>query len=115
MTEQECGRWVQGLIDSNRLEEFYNSKYWVKLRKEILVQYKNECQDCKQKGFYSKATTVHHQQYVRKYPSLSLSKTFFFQGIEYSNLVPLCHDCHERRHGYRVKVVKEPLTIERWD
>ena len=112
--QDQVGRWISKLIAEDRLEEFYNSKYWRRLRKEVLEEYKQECQDCKAKGFYKKADTVHHQQYVRKHPRLALSKTYIFQGKEYINLVPLCHNCHEARHGYRQKEKKKPLTEERW-
>ena len=112
--QEEVGKWVQQLINNNKLEMFYSSPVWRKLRKEVLVEYKHECQDCKAKGFYTKANTVHHQQYVRKHPRYALSKTYLFKGIEYKQLIPLCHDCHEIRHGYRVKDKKELLTIERW-
>jgi 5-methylcytosine-specific restriction endonuclease McrA len=114
LNEDEVGVWVSKLIAVNKLEDFYNSKYWRKVRKEVLIEYKSECQDCKAEGFYTKATTVHHQQYVRKHPRLALSKTYMFQGKEYKNLIPLCHNHHEIRHGYRQKEKKEPLTIERW-
>lgn len=112
--QDEVGKWVSKLIAEDRLEEFYNSKYWRRLRKEVLEEYKHECQDCKAKGYYTEANHVHHIQYVRKHPRLALSKTYIFQGKEYINLVPLCHDCHEARHGYRQKEKKEPLTVERW-
>lgn len=114
MTEEQCGKWVSKLIAEDRLDRFYNSPQWRKLRKEIIAENKNECQDCKAKGYYTKANTVHHQQHVRKHPRLALSRTYIFQGKEYINLVPLCHDCHEIRHGYRQKERKEPLTVERW-
>lgn len=114
MTEEQCGRWISRLIEEDRLEEFYSSKEWRKLRKEVLAEHKNECQDCKDKGYYTKADTVHHNQFVRKHPRLALSKVYTFQGKEYKNLIPLCHDCHEIRHGYRQKEKKEPLTVERW-
>lgn len=112
--QDEVGRWVSKLIAEDKLEEFYNSKYWRHLRKEILIEYKYECQDCKAKGYYTKANHVHHQQYVRKHPRYALSKVYMFQSVICINLIPLCHDCHEARHGYRVKEKKEPLTIERW-
>lgn len=112
--QDQVGRWISKLIEEDRLEEFYNSKYWRKLRREVLEEFKQECQDCKAKGFYKKADTVHHVQFVRKHPRLALSKTYIFQGKEYINLVPLCHNCHEARHGYRQKEKKEPLTEERW-
>ena len=114
MTEEQCGKWVRKLIAEDRLHEFYVSKQWRRLRKEVLAEYKNECQDCKAKGFYTKANTVHHNQFVRRHPRLALSKTYIFKGKEYKNLVPLCHMHHEIRHGHRQKEVKEPLTQERW-
>ena len=114
MSEDEVCKWVSKLIAEDRLEEFYNSTYWRHIRKEVLIEYKNECQDCKAKGFYTKATTVHHQQYVRRHPRYALSKVYIFQGVIHINLVPLCHECHEARHGYRVKNKKEVLTVERW-
>ena len=114
MTEEQCGKWISKLIAEDRLDKFYNSPQWRKLRKEVIAENKNECQDCKAKGYYTKANTVHHEQYVRKHPRLALSKTYTFKGKEYKNLIPLCHDCHEARHGYRQKEKKEPLTVERW-
>lgn len=114
MTEEQCGKWISRLIAEDKLEEFYNSPAWRKLRKEVLTENKNECQDCKARGYFTKANHVHHVQYVTKHPRLALSKTYIFQGQEYKNLVPLCHDCHEIRHGYRQKEKKEPLTEERW-
>lgn len=110
----EVGRWVQQLINENKLHIFYTSSYWLNLRKEVLQEHKYECQDCKARGYYTKANHVHHVQYVRKHPRFALSKTYTFQGKEYKNLIPLCHDCHEQRHGYRQKEKKEPLTPERW-
>lgn len=107
------GKWVQQLIDENRIHNFYTSSEWLRLRKEVLEEYRNECIDCKAKGFYTKASHVHHQQYVRKHPRLALSKTYTFKGKEYINLVPLCWICHQERHGYHHKK-KEELTKERW-
>lgn len=112
--QDKVGKWISKLISENRLEEFYNSKYWRRLRKEVLIEYNYECQDCKANGFYTKANHVHHNQFVRRHPRLALSKIYIFQGKVYINLVPLCHDCHEIRHGYRQKEKKEPLTPERW-
>lgn len=112
--QDEVGRWVSKLIEEDRLEDFYNSKYWRRLRKEVLDYYKSECQICKSRGFFTKANHVHHVQYVRKHPRYALSKTYTFNGKEYVNLIPLCHNCHEEIHGYRQKKKKEPLTIERW-
>ena len=112
--QDEVGCWVQKLIDEDNLHAFYTSSAWLNLRKETLREHKNECQDCKSRGFYKKANHVHHVQYVIKHLRLALSKTYIYQDKEYKNLIPLCHDCHEQRHGYRQKEKKEPLTKERW-
>lgn len=113
LTEEQVERWVSKLINDDRLEDFYNSKHWRRVRKDVLVEYKGECQDCKAKGFYTKADTVHHNQFVRKHQRYALSKVYVFQGKEYVNLIPLCHNCHEVRHGYRQEE-KKLLTEERW-
>lgn len=89
LTEDQVEQWVSKLIVEGRLEEFYNSKYWRRLRKEVLIEYKYECQDCKARGFYARADTVHHQQYVIKHPRYALSKVYIFQGKVYINLIPL--------------------------
>ncbi len=106
--------WVQSLIDDNNLHEFYTSSAWLRLRAEVLNEYKHECQHCKDKGFYTRADTVHHVQFVKKHPDLALSKTYIYNGKEYINLMPLCHSCHELVHDYRRKKKKEQLTEERW-
>jgi len=111
---EEVGNWIRLLISSNRVEEFYKSRYWTRLRKEILQEYKCECQRCKSKGFYTKATTVHHEQYLRKYPMLGLSKTYEFKGKIYRQLTPLCDKCHKEIHNQHYRKKKKPLTIERW-
>lgn len=111
---EEVGRWVRSLIDSNNLHAFYTSSEWLHTRDEVLEEDKHECQDCKVRGFYTKATTVHHVQYLRKHPELALSKFYEYAGKVYRNLISLCHDCHEKRHGYRQKEKKKPLTEERW-
>lgn len=112
--QDEVGRWVQGLIDKNRLHDFYVSSLWLRLRAEVLLEYKHECQHCKERGYYTRADTVHHVQYVKKHPGLALSKVYVFGSKEIRNLVPLCHNCHEMVHGYRVKKIEKPLTEERW-
>jgi len=112
----EVGAWVSRLIQEDKLEEFYKSKYWVRLRKEVLKEYKSECQICKSKGFYTKANHVHHVQYVRRHPRLALSKMYIYQGKELVNLLPVCKECHETFcHPERLRHnKKEPLTVERW-
>ena len=112
--QTEVGEWVRSLIIGNRLYLFYQSKYWRALRKEVMQEHKGECQMCKAKGFYKKAITVHHDRWVRKYPSLALSKTYIYNGKEYKNLIPVCDLCHKAAHDFNKKE-KNLLTAERWD
>lgn len=93
---------------------FYVSKEWRKLRKEVLSDDKGECQQCKSRGKYTKANTVHHVNYLNLHPELALEK--FYQDDEGNikrNLISLCHACHEEVHGYRQQP-KEYLTEEKW-
>lgn len=76
--QDEVGRWVQSLIDANRLHDFYVSSLWINLRLDVLQDYKGECQHCKERGYYTKANIVHHVQYVKKHPHLALSKGYVF-------------------------------------
>lgn len=114
MDEDAVERWIIALIQQGRLHDFYTSAKWEHLRKEILVERKYECQWCKRRGLYTKASTVHHIQHVRKHPRLALSKFYKFGGKEYVNLIPLCRACHELAHGMRRKNDEPPLTAERW-
>ena len=85
------------------------------LRQQVLALDKYECQVCKQRGKYTKATMVHHVNYVKKHPELALEIWYEWGGRKQRNLLSLCHDCHEEVHGYRRPEEKKPLTEERWD
>lgn len=111
----EVGNWIKSLISDDNLHEFYTSTVWLHLRAEVLEEDRHECQDCKTRGFYTRATTVHHDRYVKKYPHLALSKMYVDQqGKVRRQLISLCHNCHERRHQHRQKEKPKPLTEERW-
>lgn len=114
--QDEVGAWVGKLIKENRLNEFYISKEWRKLRTEVLDDANNECQICKKKGRYTKANHVHHIMYVKRQPRFALSRAFNMDGIERPNLIAVCKDCHETHcHPERLRHnIKKPLTEERW-
>lgn len=114
MTEQDIV-FVKRCIHDDDLHRFYNNKRWLKKRNEVLELDHFECQDCKLKGNYTKATMVHHNQYVKNHPDLALEIWYIFNGKLYRNLISLCHSCHELRHGHRVKETFKPITEERWD
>lgn len=114
MTDYEK-QYVKRCIKEN-VHRFYIWKQWKKVRLEVLELDHHECQDCKARGEYTPATIVHHNQYLKKHPELALETYYFYDGVKYRNLISLCHDCHEIRHGHRKKnEYKEPLTEERWD
>jgi len=115
--QDEVCKWVQSLIETNNLHEFYTSSLWLQLRDEVLEEYHNECQDCKKRGKYTRATIVHHVKHLRKFPQLALSKTYINEyGQEQIQLKPVCKNCHEYvEHPERLRWnKKKPLTEERW-
>lgn len=106
---------IKELIKENKLYKFYKSKEWQQLKEQVLKENHYECAWCKEKGKIAKAETVHHVQYVKKHPDLAMQKYFSYGGKQYKNLVPLCHDCHDKAHGrIKYKIRKKPLTEERW-
>ena len=97
------------------IHRFYVWGPWKKVRREVLQMDHGECQRCKEKKIYTKATTVHHVNYVKKHPDMALEIWYEWNGVRKRNLASLCHDCHEAVHGYRKPEKKETLTEERWD
>lgn len=94
---------------------FYLSPAWRRLRRRVLAADKYECQDCKARGRYTRANTVHHVMHLDEHPELALSETYQDEtGAEHRQLVSLCHDCHEQQHEYRAEPKPPPLTPERW-
>lgn len=106
--------YVRKCIDDNNLHRFYTWAPWINLRAEVLRDDKGECQTCKRRGIYAKATHVHHLKHVRKHPELALVK-IMPGGTR--QLVSLCKACHELEHPERMRKggCGEPITEERWD
>lgn len=105
--------WIETLIDENKLYKFYKSKYWIKLKNEVLEEQHYECQICLKKGKLTKADTVHHIRYVKEWPELALSKYFINEHkYKQKNLIAICFDCHNKVHN-RFNF-KEPINDEKW-
>jgi len=103
-------------MTQEQVTKFYESKYWRRLRREVLTVDKHECQMCRSKGYYTKANVCHHVNYLKFHPELALETHYKDdEGNIKRNLVSLCHNCHELTHQSLVKEKEEPLTIERWD
>ena len=98
-------------------DPFYLSSKWQRLRREVLKKYKYECQHCKARGKYTRATHVHHEFHRDKYPEYELMEYVALpDGTQKRNLVPVCKECHETVcHPERLRWNKKaPLTEERW-
>lgn len=104
-------------------KHFYNSSEWKRKRIEILKRDRFECQDCRKRledaraageqltgrdRMIWRAEEVHHIQELKEHPEL---------GLDNDNLISLCTQCHNLRHGRTPKrfVRKKKLaSIERW-
>ena len=102
---------------------FYNSSAWKQKRLQILNRDHYECQDCRRRirdavaagtvltGRDRKiwrAEEVHHIQELKEHPEL---------GLEDDNLISLCVQCHNLRHGRvprRFKRKKKLASKEMW-
>ena len=89
---------IRALIQRDELEAFYNSKYWRGLSAEIIKENHGECAMCKAVKKLTPATLVHHVKHLRDYPELAYERTCTDETGEHIQLMPLCHDCHERAH-----------------
>ena len=102
-------REIEQLIAAGKIKLFYKRKTWRRKRREILRRDNHECQRCKARGRYSKATVVHHIEHLDRRPDLALHSP---------NLLALCEPCHNLEHPEKVAGLKfvrrQPLTPERW-
>lgn len=114
MNKLELKKWIRELLAQGKIDDFYKSKYWRELRKEVLKEQKEECQECLKRGKVTRANTVHHVQFVDKHPELALSKFYIHKGKQYRNLICVCPDCHNKLHPEKHKQKKEPINEERW-
>lgn len=102
------------LISSGREHEFYLWGAWKAIRQQVLSLDHYECQTCKAKGKYARATIVHHVKHLKDRPDLALS---IWDGDE-RQLISLCKSCHEAEHPEsqrQYKNIRAPITRERWD
>lgn len=60
MNKLELKKWIKELLTQGKIDDFYKSKYWRKVREQVLKEQKEECQECLKLGKVTKANTVHH-------------------------------------------------------
>ena len=104
------------LINKGNIQAFYNERFWRSFSKQIIKEQHGECQYCKRRGKYTKATLVHHVKHLRIHPELAYSRYYEDeQRNKHRQLVALCHSCHEEQHE-RIKVKNSNLyrNEERW-
>lgn len=94
MTDNQI-KFVEKCIKDNDVHRFYCRKEWKKVKEIVLKLDNYECQKCKVKGKYKRATLVHHINHLRDYPDLALE--IYDQNGE-RNLISLCQECHELEH-----------------
>ena len=92
------GEIASMVIDKN-LADFYNSWDWRKISKKVIRDGHCECVECKKKGKVTQAVLTHHVNELKTRPDLAYSLTYVDEnGETRPQLIPLCHDCHERIH-----------------
>ena len=96
-------KYTQGEIASMIIDEdlkpFYNSREWRKISKKVIADGHFECVECKKMGKVTDAVLTHHVNELRSRPDLAYSFTYTDENGEVKpQLIPLCHDCHERIH-----------------
>lgn len=94
---------IRELIRNDRTDEFYNSKAWRRLSHRVIREEHGECRLCRSEHRLTRAVLVHHIQPLREHPELA---------YERSNLMPLCHDCHERLHERGIYTAPSGYTNE---
>ena len=120
MNTNELVKWIEELIKEDKLANFYMSKEFRHLKKQILEENHWECEICKKEhGKITRATTVHHVQFVRKHPALALSRYYTYNGKQYKNLIAICPSCHnrvhpEKRKGFNSNKKNKFTNEERW-
>lgn len=105
---------LQGLISAGESDKFYSWTVWEHRREEVLKLDRYECQLCKARGRYKKASIVHHVKHLKDRPDLALS---IWDGKE-RQLLSVCKRCHEEEHPEsqrQYRPAQAPLTEERWD
>lgn len=113
ITEQ----WIRELIQQGKEYKFYKTKEWLQLRANILEKYHNECQECLKKGKYTEARNVHHINELKDRPDLALKEYYIDSntGEKKRNLIPLCIECHNIKHGRVCENRYKPqLNEEKW-
>lgn len=90
---------IAAMIINDDTSAFYNDRTWRKLSKKVIKNGNEDCVECRKMGKVSKATLTHHVNELKDRPDLAYSLTYTDENGEVKpQLIPLCHDCHDRVH-----------------
>lgn len=73
-----------------KFKAFYNSKEWKQIKSRKFREAEGLCEQCLKAGVVRAGVDVHHIVPVEKN---------WNKRLEYSNLILLCKECHNGRHG----------------
>lgn len=88
-SQQEITRNYNQYKRDDKLNGFYRSAQWQRVRELALVRDNYLCQRCLKDKKIQKAQVVHHIVEV---------KVDWSKRLDLSNLESLCHTCHNRHH-----------------
>lgn len=121
LTPYTLSIWIPQLAAEKKLYKFYKTPEFQALRKQVLAANHYECEDCRAKSptVITRATEVHHDREVKRYPELALSLYYIdSHGRKRKQLYALCEDCHNARHNrmghHAGDTPGATLTPERW-
>lgn len=80
---------IKALIDAGDVSIFYHDYDWRCLSAQVIKEHHGECQMCRAEKRLTRATVCHHVKHLKAHPELAYDR---------ENLMPLCHDCHEKIH-----------------
>ncbi|MEL3973057.1 HNH endonuclease signature motif containing protein [Rossellomorea oryzaecorticis] len=90
----------------SKAEKFYNSKAWRKTRNIVFQRDTGLCQDCLKRDKIVSGDVVHH-----KVELLDGEKGWALR-LDHSNLITLCHDCHNSIHKNKFVPVREDVMFD---
>lgn len=88
--EAERQRFYDTHVRDKRIVEFYHTREWLTIRQQVLARDYYLCQECLKEKRIRRADTVHHIVPV---------KENWAKRLDLSNLVSLCHECHNKIHA----------------
>ena len=106
---------LEGCAESGDYSAFYATYDWKTTAAKVRKMDRNECQECKRHGRYSRGYIVHHVKHLRDRPDLALE---VFDSDNERQLETICKACHEMMHPESLvresKQPEKPVTEEWW-